>query len=126
MIKNVMANECFNILKAEESSRLIDVRTSHEWQNDGYADLKSIGKKVHLISLSNDDHSSSINFIKQINDLGIKPENKIFFVCRSGIRSLHAANLLSEDFITKEIFNVEGGMEYGWKHLDLPIFYKGN
>ena len=40
MIKNVMANECFNILKAEESSRLIDVRTSHEWQNDGYADLK--------------------------------------------------------------------------------------
>ena len=46
MIKNVMANECFNILKAEESSRLIDVRTSHEWQNDGYADLKSIGKKA--------------------------------------------------------------------------------
>ena len=126
MIKNVKANECFNILKAEESSRLIDVRTSHEWQNDGYADLKSIGKKVHLISLTNDDHSTSINFIKQINDLGIKPENKIFFVCRSGIRSLHAANLLSEDFITKEIFNVEGGMEYGWKHLDLPIFYKGN
>jgi len=126
MIKNVMANECFNILKAEESSRLIDVRTSYEWQNDGYADLKSIGKKVHLISLTNDDHSPSINFTNQINDLGIKPENKIFFVCRSGIRSLHAANLLAEDFITKEIFNVEGGMEYGWKHLDLPIFYKGN
>ena len=126
MIKNIKANECFDILKAEETSRLIDVRTNYEWQNDGYADLESIGKKVHLISLTNDDHSPSINFTNQINDLGIKPENKIFFVCRSGIRSLHAANLLSEDFITKEIFNVEGGMEYGWKHLDLPIFYKGN
>ena len=126
MIKNIKANECFDILKAEETSRLIDVRTNYEWQNDGYADLESIGKKVHLISLTNDDHSPSINFTKQINDLDIKPENKIFFVCRSGIRSLHAANLLSEDFITKEIFNVEGGMEYGWKHLDLPIFYKGN
>ena len=126
MIKNVMANECFNILKAEESSRLIDVGTSHEWQNDGYADLKSIGKKIHLISLTNEDHSPSINFINQINDLGIEPENKIFFVCRSGMRSLHAANLLSEDFITKEIFNVEGGMEYGWKLLNLPLFFNDN
>ena len=126
MIKNVKANECFDILKVEESSRLIDVRSSLEWQNDGYADLKSIGKKTHLISLTNEDHSPSINFIDQINDLGIKPENKIFLVCRSGIRSLHAANLLSKNFITKEIFNVEGGMEFGWKHLDLPLFSNDN
>ena len=126
MIKNIKANECFDILKVEETSRLIDVRTNHEWQNDGYADLESIGKKVHLISLTNEDHSHSANFINQINDLDIKTENKIFFICRSGMRSLHAGNLLSEDFITNEIFNVEGGMEYGWKLLNLPVFLKNN
>ena len=126
MIKNIKANECFDILKVEETSRLIDVRTNYEWQNDGYADLESIGKKVHLISLTNEDHSHSANFINQINDLDIKTENKIFFICRSGIRSLHAGNLLSEDFITNEIFNVEGGMEYGWKLLNLPVFLKNN
>ena len=126
MIKNIKANECFDILKVEETSRLIDVRTNYEWQNDGYADLESIGKKVHLISLTNEDHSPSANFINKINDLDIKTENKIFFICRSGMRSLHAGNLLSEDFITNEIFNVEGGMEYGWKLLNLPVFLKNN
>ena len=126
MIKNIKANECFDILKVEETSRLIDVRTNYEWQNDGYADLESIGKKVHLISLTNEDHSHSANFINQINDLDIKTENKIFFICRSGMRSLHAGNLLSENFITNEIFNVEGGMEYGWKLLNLPVFLKNN
>ena len=126
MIKNIMANECFDILKTEKSSRLIDVRTSHEWQNDGYADLGSIGKKVHLISLTNGDHSPSTNFINQINSLDIKPENKIFLICRSGMRSLHAGNLLYKDFVTKEIFNVEGGMEYGWKYHGLPVFLNGN
>ena len=126
MIKNIKANECFDILKVEETSRLIDVRTNYEWQNDGYADLESIGKKVHLISLTNEDHSHSANFINQINDLDIKTENKIFFICRSGMRSLHAGNLLSENFITNEIFNVEGGMEYGWKLLNLPLFFNDN
>jgi len=126
MIKNVKASECFDILKIEESSRLIDVRTSHEWQNDGFADLGSIDKKVHLISLTNEDHSPSVNFIAQINSLDIKPENKIFFICRSGMRSLHAGNLLYKDFVTKEIFNVEGGMEYGWKHLDLPVSFNND
>ena len=126
MIKNVKANECFDILKAEVSSRLIDVRTSHEWQSDGYADLETLGKKIHLISLTNEDHTPSVNFINQINSLDIKPENKIFFICRSGMRSLHAGNLLYKDFVTKEIFNVEGGMEYGWKHNSLPIFFDRN
>ena len=126
MIKNVKANECFNILKAEVSSRLIDVRTSHEWQSDGYADLETLSKKVHLISRTNEDHSPSVNFINQINSLDIKPENKIFFICRSGMRSLHAGNLLYEDLITKKIFNVEGGMEYGWKHHGLPVFFNSN
>jgi rhodanese-related sulfurtransferase len=126
MIKNVKANECFDILREEESSKLIDVRTRYEWQNDGYADLESIGKKIHLISLNNEDHSSSTNFIDQINGLDIKPDNKIFFICRSGMRSLHAGNLLYEDLVTKEIFNVEGGMEYGWKHLCLPLFFTNN
>ena len=126
MIKNVKANECFDILKAEVSSRLIDVRTSHEWQSDGYADLETLGKKIHLISLTNDDHTPSVNFINQINSLDIKPENKIFFICRSGMRSLHAGNLLYKDFVTKEIFNVEGGMEYGWKHLDLPVSFNND
>ena len=126
MIKNILANECFDILKTEESSRLIDVRTSHEWQNDGYADLEALGKKVHLISLTYEDQSPTANFINQINSLDIKPENKIFFICRSGMRSLHAGNLLYEDLVTKEIFNVEGGMEYGRKHLGLPVFFNSN
>jgi rhodanese-related sulfurtransferase len=126
MIKNVKANECFDILRKEENSKLIDVRTSYEWQNDGYADLEVLGKKVHLISLTNEDYSPSSNFINQINSLDIKPENKIFFICKSGMRSLHAGNLLYEGFVTKEIFNVEGGMEYGWKHNSLPIFFDRN
>ena len=48
MIKNIMANECFDILKTERALDLIDVRTSHEWQNDGYADLDHLVKEVHL------------------------------------------------------------------------------
>ena len=52
----------------------------------------------------------------KINNL--KTEGKIIVFCRSGNRSLKAAQILEEKFTDKEIYSLTGGIE-GWiKHTE--------
>ncbi|MDC3143629.1 rhodanese-like domain-containing protein [Pelagibacteraceae bacterium] len=115
MIKNINALDCFETLKNNNKARLIDVRTPEEWENDGYPDLSSIGKKTYFVSWGNE------NFLNEIKKLDFGIDETIFFICRSGSRSWHATEYLSYNIKTKKLFNVEGGIEIGWKIYSLPI-----
>lgn len=121
MIKNINAIEAYQSLKENKDSKLIDVRAAGEWKNDGCADLKSINNKIYLISWVNDDGSPNDMFIDQIKNLNIKQTDKLYCICRSGVRSQHAGSFLKNYFNEYNIFNIEGGMEFGWKLSDLPI-----
>jgi len=121
MIKNITAKECLKALIENNNAKLIDVRTPSEWENDGYADLTSINKKVNLISWTNIDGTYNEEFFMYIKNLGIEKDDMLFIICRSGVRSTHAANYLNDNFVSKNIFNLEGGMEFGWKISHLPI-----
>ena len=117
MIKNINASECFEILKHNIDAKLIDVRTEEEWENDGYADLTSANKELNFISWSGSDDQ----FINDIEKLNINDKEVLFFICRSGVRSTHAINSLLNKFPSNTFYNVEGGMEQGWKLNNLPI-----
>lgn len=121
MIKNITAKECLKALIENNNAKLIDVRTPSEWENDGYADLTSINKKVNLISWTNIDGTYNEEFFMRVKNLGIEKDDMLFIICRSGVRSTHAANYLNDNDISKNIFNLEGGMEFGWKLSNLPI-----
>lgn len=115
MIENINALDCFETLKYNNKARLIDVRTAEEWENDGYPDLSSIGKKTYFVSWGNE------KFLDEIEKLDFGIDETIFFICRSGLRSLHAIEYLSNNIKTKKLFNVEGGIEIGWKINSLPF-----
>ena len=121
MIKNINANECFKALKESENSKLIDVRTDFEWKSNGYADLTSINQKVNLITWVDENGNINEDFIEEVKKLDIKKDAKLFFICKSGVRSNHAGNYINENLISENIFNVEGGMEFGWKVNNLPV-----
>ena len=117
MVKNINAKNCFDTLKKIENSQLIDVRTPREWQNDGCANLISLKKKLYLVTLTDSENE----FFIQIKNLNFNKEEKLFFICRSGIRSANAVSFLINDCMLDNCYNVEGGMEYGWKANNLPM-----
>ena len=117
MVKNINAINCFDTLKKIQNSQLIDVRTPSEWQNDGYADLVSLKKSLYLVTWTEPED----DFFNQIKNLNFKKEETLFFICRSGIRSANAVNFLINKCMLDSCYNVEGGMEYGWKSANLPM-----
>ena len=120
MVKNINAKNCFDTLKKLVNSQLIDVRTPREWQDDGYADLTSLKKKLYFVTWTESEDA----FFNQIKNLNFKQEETLFFICRSGIRSANAVNFLINKCMGDSCYNVEGGMEYGWKALNLPMSLK--
>ena len=117
MVKNINAISCFDTLKKIQNSQLIDVRTPSEWQNDGYADLVSLKKRLYLVTWTEPEDA----FFYQIKNLNFKKDEKLFFICRSGIRSANAINFLINKCMLNNCYNVEGGMEHGWKPQNLPM-----
>ncbi|WP_243652284.1 rhodanese-like domain-containing protein [Mariniflexile fucanivorans] len=77
----------------DPSVQLIDVRTANEF------------KSGHIKSATNIDYYSS-NFSNQMSKLN--KEKPVYIYCRSGNRSIKAANLLAKLGFT-EIYDLEGG-----------------
>ena len=111
---------------------LIDVRTAAEWSYVGLPDLAPIGKRVVLASWQ-DFPSGALNagFVDELRAAGVEPGNDLYFICRSGSRSLAAARAaIAAGF--ERASNVADGFEgprddghhrgtvSGWKAAGLP------
>ena len=138
MVENINSKEAFDLLRKDESSMLIDVRTKKEHLAVGIPDLQEIGKETHFIEWKNSIFSAyRKHFVNDFNEnLGFRDEGKYIFICRSGIRSNFAALTVEESFIsgnyTSKCYNVADGFEgheqplgdsqsqTGWKNLGLP------
>jgi len=131
-IQNISSKECFKILSNKTDSYLIDVRTLPEWKFVGVPDLFPINKETIFVSWQiYPKMNENKNFEKQILDIGIKKNNQLYLICRSGQRSYNAAKLLFDNgFIN--CFNLSDGFEgdlnqhkkrsliNGWKYNNLP------
>ena len=124
MIEQLLANHIEIYLTKETNSVLLDVRTSEELSEIGRPDGEKIGLKTYFLPIkSGHERSLDKDFIKKFKELNIDKDQKILIICRSGIRSQLAAELLvKENYNCINILDgFEGNCEnVGWKKAGLP------
>ena len=117
---DVSCKECFTALQQNQHSQLIDVRTTPEWIFVGVPNLSEIGKQVHTVEWQkfpsmqvNQDLVSVVENI--VETVGADKNAEIYCLCRSGVRSIAAAQALTSAGFTKA-YNVLAGFEGGHNH----------
>ena len=132
MIENVSPAKAWEALQSNPQAQLVDVRTDPEWAYVGLPDLAAAAKQAVLIAWQTYP-SMSVNddFVKQAKEAGFTPQHHIFFLCRSGVRSLAAAEAMREAGFA-HVYNIADGFEgppdraghrgtvAGWKAESLP------
>jgi rhodanese-related sulfurtransferase len=132
MVSNVSPRDAWARIIAEPEAQLVDVRTDAEWQYVGLPDLRGAGKQAVLVSWQYFP-SGNINpdFVAELRDAGLSEGQSLYFICRSGVRSLSAACAAVQAGFTS-CFNVADGFEGptdaaghrgtvgGWKMEGLP------
>lgn len=120
----VSPEETYQYLK-QHAGLLVDVRTIPEWQSVGMPDISSTKGAFAPVSWKIAPNMVlNTEFANQIAETGIDKSTPIFFLCRSGGRSLDAAVTMTQAGYTC-CFNVTGGFEggsdnIGWKAANLP------
>jgi rhodanese-related sulfurtransferase len=132
MVENVAPSQTWEALSTNPRSQLVDVRTDAEWNFVGVPDLGAAGKEALLIPWQvYPTMQRNGSFVDDLRRTGLTPDDHIYFICRSGARSMAAAEAaLAAGF--PNVFNVadgfEGpldqdghrGMAGGWKAEGLP------
>ena len=96
MVDNVSAERTWEALKADPQAQLVDVRTEAEWNFVGVPDLAAAGKQVVLLAWQQyPTMQRNTQFEGQLQEAGFTPEHHIYFICRSGARSMSAAEVPS-------------------------------
>jgi len=132
MVEEVSARQAWEALASDPAAQLVDCRTDAEWQYVGIPDLRPAGKQVVLVSWQYFP-SGNVNtaFVDELRDAGLEAAHPIYFLCRSGARSLAAALAARAEGFGR-VFNVVDGFEgphdaqghrgllAGWKASGLP------
>jgi rhodanese-related sulfurtransferase len=84
--------ETWEALRDDPAAALIDVRTDAEWGYVGLPDLSRLGKPVHRIAWQAFPAMAvNARFVDDLAAAGLDHEQPLYFLCRSGVRSLAAA-----------------------------------
>ena len=132
MVENVSPRQAWEALGTDPKAQMVDVRTDAEWAYVGLPDLTETGKQPVLIPWQRFP-SMQVNegFVEQLREAGFKPEHRIYFLCRSGVRSAAAADAAIKAGFP-HAYNVADGFEgppdaeghrgalAGWKAEALP------
>jgi len=136
-VGEVLPTDAWAILGTEKSARLIDVRTQAEWVFVGAPDLSELGHTLIGVEWASfPGMSKNQRFVDAVaEELGGNAPGKLLFLCRSGVRSLHAARAVAAWYLergqTVECLNVAEGFEgdldgqgrrgirNGWKYRGL-------
>jgi rhodanese-related sulfurtransferase len=92
MVANMTPKDAWETLSTDKSARLVDVRTNAEWSYVGLPDLQDTGNDPVLIPWQIfPTMQVNTDFVEHMKHAGLTPENKVLFLCRSGVRSVAAA-----------------------------------
>ena len=110
-VPEVSPAEAWQALNEDPRAMLIDVRTDAEWIYVGMPDLSATGKPVVPIAWQLFP-SMAVNpsFVEALHDAGLTPGHRLYFLCRSGARSLAAARMARAAGFA-EVFNIRDGFE---------------
>jgi rhodanese-related sulfurtransferase len=129
---DLSADEAWALLKGDPKARLIDVRTSAEWNFVGIPDLREVGREAELVEWQSYP-TMQVNpaFAAQAEQGGADRNAPVLFLCRSGARSRAAAIAMTRAGYTRA-YNIANGFEgdldaarqrghkNGWKASGLP------
>jgi rhodanese-related sulfurtransferase len=131
---DITPEQAWRLLSDNPDAVLVDVRTDAEWGFVGVPDLSSLGRDVVYIEWNRSDGQRNANFLAELQDR-ISPatgggERPVVFLCRSGNRSIGAAEVATEAGITPA-YNMLDGFEgqldadghrggTGWRAIGLP------
>lgn len=130
--------EAWRLLSDNPQAVLVDVRTDAEWRFVGVPDLSSLGREVVYIEWNRSGGTHNANFLTDLQDqMPPAPdgsdgsaERPVIFLCRSGNRSIGAAEVATGAGIAPS-YNVLDGFEghldanghrgeTGWRAIGLP------
>jgi rhodanese-related sulfurtransferase len=106
-------------LFAHGDALLVDVRTAEELQTVGY-----VPDSIHIAWATGNSLERNPNFMRQLESR-VNRQDAILFLCRSGRRSVAAAEAASR-LGFRNVYNVTEGFEgvqghgNGWRAYDLP------
>ena len=135
-VDSVDVETTWQSLVSRPGAQLIDVRTRAEWTYVGIPDLGAIGKRAVLVEWQTfPDQAMDPRFVErlagELRALGAQLNDDLFFICRSGGRSLAAAKAMAA-MGYGACHNVACGFEgplddgrhrgalSGWKAIGLP------
>ena len=136
LVGGVSAGEAFAFLRSSPSAVLVDVRSAAEWNFVGVPDLSDL-RKVTVFAQwqlypSMEKSATFVEGLEQALQAQKVPMSApLLFICRSGVRSLAAAQMMAKRGYSQCI-NIAGGFEGpcddlgqrgnidGWKAARLP------
>lgn len=116
------------MLRDDATATLVDVRTAAEWNYVGVPSLDALGKRPMFVEwIGYPDGAPNPDFVREVTS-SIDPGQPVLLLCRSGARSLAAAEALTAAGYGPA-FNVSAGFEGpiddtghrrgGWRHAGL-------
>ncbi len=100
--------EAWGILKDKPGAVLVDVRTEAEWRFVGTPDLTELGKQA-VFAEWNTSSGRNPDFLTELKAAGIS-QGPVLFLCRSGQRSIGAAQDATAAGICPA-YNISDGFE---------------
>ena len=132
---DVTPTDAWAVLRDDPEAVLVDCRTRPEWIYVGHPDLSELGKEPLLIEWETypEGHADP-EFVDHLAGRGVPRHVPVFFLCRSGVRSIAAARAATEAAY-EAAYNVTDGFEgpvgpgrirdvAGWKQEGLPWLQK--
>jgi rhodanese-related sulfurtransferase len=129
---DVSARDAWESLAKIAGATLVDVRTAAEWAYVGIPVLNSIGKSTLLVEWDEFPSGALVpDFLGRLqaslDKAGVADDAPIFFICRSGNRSRHAAIAATAAGYTRA-YNIAHGFEGRLspeRHRDSKESWKG-
>jgi rhodanese-related sulfurtransferase len=130
---DISAAEAWALLEKDPKARLVDVRTTAEWNYVGVPDLSSVGHEAVLVEWQAFP-TMRVNpaFVAEAEQAAAAAKDApVMFLCRSGVRSRAAAIAMTAAGYSRA-YNIAGGFEgdpdgerhrgtkNGWKASGLP------
>jgi rhodanese-related sulfurtransferase len=129
---DITPEQAWKLLSDNPQAVLVDVRTDAEWRFVGVPDLSSLGRDVVYIQWNRADGQCNENFLAELSEqvTADAHDRPVVFLCRSGNRSISAAEAATEAGIAPS-YNVLDGFEghldnaghrggSGWRAIGLP------
>lgn len=130
------ASDTYKDLTEKHSATLIDVRTRAEWTFVGIPDIRGLNREPVLAEWQQfQGQPAAPTFVaalsEELEKRGVAKNDPLYFLCRSGARSLAAAMAMAQTGYT-QCYNVVDGFEGpldehghrgsigGWKQCKLP------